>query len=102
VQLLWLFGRAGYQDAALMDLMHSIALKLQGAMDTESIAEVMFAEAQLGWADPRLQALVADYALDNMAVRGGGGGVGGGGGGGEHKGRGQQGETRLAPSCRCN
>lgn len=55
-----------------MDLMHSIALKLQGAMDTESIAEVMFAEAQLGWADPRLQALVADYALDNMAVRGGG------------------------------
>jgi hypothetical protein len=56
-----------------MDLMHSIALKLQGAMDTESIAEVMFAEAQLGWADPRLQALVADYALDNMAVRGGGG-----------------------------
>ena len=67
-QMLWLFGRAGYRDDVLMDMMHDVALKLSDKMDSTSLAEVVFAEAQMGWADNRVQALVADYALDNIQV----------------------------------
>lgn len=67
--MLWTFGRFGYQDETLMDMMHDIAVKLQANCDSKSLAEVVFAMAQLGWADMRLHNLVAEYAMDNLQVR---------------------------------
>lgn len=52
-----------------MDMMHDIAVKLQANCDSKSLAEVVFAMAQLGWADMRLHNLVAEYAMDNLQVR---------------------------------
>jgi hypothetical protein len=68
--MLWTFGRFGYQDAMLMDLMHEIALKLQADCNSKALADVVYAMSQMGWADARLHSLVADYAIDNIAVRG--------------------------------
>jgi hypothetical protein len=68
VQMLWTFARFGYQDETLMDMMHDIALKLQANCNSTSLAEVVYAMAQLGWADSRLHSLVADYAMDNIQV----------------------------------
>lgn len=58
-----------------MDMMHEIALKLQADCNSKALADVVYAMAQLGWADPRLHTLVAEYAMDNIQV--GGWGVGG-------------------------
>jgi hypothetical protein len=66
--MLWTFARFGYQDETLMDMMHDIALKLQANCNSTSLAEVVYAMAQLGWADSRLHSLVADYAMDNIQV----------------------------------
>jgi hypothetical protein len=67
--MLWTFARFGYQDETLMDMMHDIALKLQANCNSTSLAEVVYAMAQLGWADSRLHSLVAEYAMDNIQVR---------------------------------
>lgn len=77
-QMLWTFGRFGYQDQFLMDMMHEIALKLQADCNGKALADVVYAMAQLGWADARLHTLVAEYAMDNIQV-GGGGCLGAGG-----------------------
>eukprot|EP00882_Tetradesmus_deserticola_P018916 GHRQ01020330.1.p2 GENE.GHRQ01020330.1~~GHRQ01020330.1.p2 ORF type:complete len:141 (-),score=50.49 GHRQ01020330.1:71-493(-) len=69
VQMLWAFARFGYQDEALLELMHDIALKLQAHCNSKSLADVVYAVAQLGWADSRLHSLVAEYAMDNIQVR---------------------------------
>lgn len=53
-----------------MDMMHDIALKLQANCNSKSLAEVVYAMAQLGWADIRLHNLVAEYTKDNLQVRG--------------------------------
>lgn len=66
--MLWTFGRFGYQDQFLMDMMHEIALKLQADCNSKALADVVFAMAQLGWADGRLHTLVAEYAMDNIQV----------------------------------
>jgi hypothetical protein len=77
--MLWTFGRFGYQDETLMDMMHDIAMKLQADCNSKALADVVYAMAQMGWADARLHTLVADYAMDNIQVgqrrapRGGGG-----------------------------
>lgn len=55
-----------------MDMMHDIALKLQANCNSKSLAEVVYAMAQLGWADSRLHSLVAEYAMDNIQVGGAG------------------------------
>jgi hypothetical protein len=68
VQMLWTFGRFGYQDQFLMDMMHEIATKLQADCNSKALADVVYAMAQLGWADARLHTLVADYAMDNIQV----------------------------------
>lgn len=68
--MLWTFARFGYQDETLMDMMHDIAVKLQANCDSKTLAEVIYAMAQLGWADIRLHNLVADYAMDNVQVQG--------------------------------
>ena len=67
-QMLWTFGRFGYQDETLMDMMHDIALKLQADCNSKALADVVYAMAQMGWADQRLHVLVADYAMDNIQV----------------------------------
>lgn len=69
LQMLWTFGRFGYQDETLMDMMHDIAVKLQANCNSKSLAEVVYAMAQMGWADVRLHNLVADYAMDNIQVQ---------------------------------
>lgn len=51
-----------------MDLMHDIAMKLQANCNSKSLAEVVYAMAQMGWADMRLHTLVAEYAMDNLQV----------------------------------
>jgi hypothetical protein len=51
-----------------MDMMHDIALKLQANCNSKTLAEVVYAMAQLGWADTRLHNLVAEYAMDNIQV----------------------------------
>ena len=66
--MLWTFGRFGYQDETLMDMMHDIALKLQADCNSKALADVVYAMAQMGWADQRLHVLVADYAMDNIQV----------------------------------
>jgi len=53
-----------------MDLMHDIAMKLQANCNSKSLAEVVYAMAQMGWADMRLHTLVAEYAMDNLQVGG--------------------------------
>lgn len=68
-QMLWTFARFGYQDETLMDMMHDIAVKLQANCDSKTLAEVVYAMAQLGWADIRLHNLIADYAMDNVQVQ---------------------------------
>jgi hypothetical protein len=68
VQMLWTFGRFGYQDQFLMDMMHEIATKLQADCNSKALADVVYAMAQLGWADARLHTLVAEYAMDNIQV----------------------------------
>lgn len=68
VQMLWTFGRFGFQDETLMDMMHDIALKLQANCNSKALADVLYAMAQMGWADARLHNLVADYAMDNIQV----------------------------------
>lgn len=68
VQMLWTFGQFGYQDQFLMDMMHEIAQKLQADCNSKALADVMYAMARMGWADPRLHTLVAEYAMDNIQV----------------------------------
>jgi hypothetical protein len=119
--MLWSFGRVGFQDETLMDVMHDVAEKLANSCDrwtgrgaagvgvgvesrrlwaveragaarcwrlplqppsshvqhhptplppppahSTSLADVVYAEAQMGWADQRLAELVADYATANI------------------------------------
>lgn len=66
--MLWTFGQFGYQDQFLMDMMHEIAQKLQADCNSKALADVMYAMARMGWADPRLHTLVAEYAMDNIQV----------------------------------
>jgi hypothetical protein len=68
--MLWTFGQFGYQDQFLMDMMHEIAQKLQADCNSKALADVMYAMARMGWADPRLHTLVAEYAMDNIQVCG--------------------------------
>jgi hypothetical protein len=67
--MLWTFGRFGYQDDLLRDMMHDIALKLQADCNSKALADVVYAMSQMGWADGRLHTLVAEYAMDNIQVR---------------------------------
>lgn len=69
LQMLWTFGRFGFQDETLMDMMHDIALKLQADCNSKALADVVFCMAQMGWADARLHSLIAEYAMDNIQVR---------------------------------
>lgn len=68
LQMLWTFGRFGYQDDMLRDMMHDIALKLQADCNSKALADVVYAMSQMGWADARLHTLVAEYAMDNIQV----------------------------------
>jgi hypothetical protein len=65
--MLWSFGRCGYQDAALLDVMHAVADKLAATrFDSATLADVVAAEAQLGWADQRLADLVSNFAQSRI------------------------------------
>ncbi len=52
----------------LVDLMDEVTVKLNSQEGSKAIAEVVFAEARMGWADERVQNLAAYYAAEHIQV----------------------------------